>query len=99
MLQNFAEYRSGKVTPGDTNAHQFTAFVSRLVIFQAPSTNTGTVTILGVKNPFNASPVIDTDGIILSAGDPPLTLWAEDLSCFGYKMSSGSDVIQYLLGR
>jgi hypothetical protein len=97
-VQNIRTYRSGKVTAADTNAHRLPDTPARLVVLKAPSTNAGTITVLGY-DVSGATPAADSDGIILAAGDPPLTLWADNLNQLAYKASSASDVLEYLVGR
>ena len=81
MFQTLRTTRTANVPSADTAAHRFAAAPARLVYFQAATTITGTVTILGVDGG-----TLDTAGIVLAAGDTYQT-WVEDMSQLGYQFS------------
>lgn len=85
---------SGKGTDAGTSAVQFPSVPCVLVIFKAPATNTGTVTIVGVTG---STP--NTDGIVLAPGDPPLTIEVDNLKRLGFKLSVGGENVGYLAMR
>jgi hypothetical protein len=87
----FRSVKTGKGTAADTNAAQFPDVICSLVIFKAPAANTGTVTILGVTGT-----TINTDGIVLAAGDPPLTIEIDNLKRLAFKLSVANESVGYL---
>jgi hypothetical protein len=87
MMQVTGTTEAGQVTSSGTSVTTFSSVPGRLFVIQAASTNAGTVTITKPSG---------TGGIVLSAGDPPLTLWGKNLNQFAYITSTSGDKINYL---
>lgn len=92
MFQNLRTTRTSRITAAstagtETAVNRFAAAPARLVYFQAPTGNAGTVTILGVNGD-----APDSSGIVLAAGDTYQT-WAEDMSQLAYQFSNPADAV------
>ena len=88
MMQVTATTDAGQVTSSGTTVTTFSSVPARLILLQAASTNSGTVTITKPSG---------TGGIVLAAGDPPITLWGANLNQFAYITSVSGDKINYLV--
>lgn len=95
MLQLCQTTRSLAVAPGDTTARRFAAAPARWVLFQAPASNAGTVTLLGVDGS-----ALDPAGPALAAGGTLLLPvgTVRDLSQLGYRLSNAADALTLLYG-
>jgi hypothetical protein len=84
--------RTLKISGADTAAHLFTAQPARFAVFQAPTGNAGTVTILGV----DGTGAADADGLVLAAGDVSPAMPCRDLGQLAYKFSNAADFLKVL---
>jgi len=92
MMQVLKTTRSYSFTAADTSAHVFAATPARQVVFQPPSGNTGSVTILGVSGG-----TADSAGIVLTKGTISPVFWVNDLSQLAFQLATANDTVTALV--
>ena len=92
----FNNTRSYVFTSSGTSPVRFSDINARLVVFTAPPSNTGTVTIVGWDSSATP-PAADTRGVVLSAGEK-FTWWCENLNQLAYILSVPNEVVTALVG-
>lgn len=90
MIQVFETSAAGQVTSSGTTVTTFADVPARLIWIQAPSTNSGTVTITAPSG---------SAGLVLNAGEMSPPLWFSNLNKLAYITSDSGDKVAYLIGR
>lgn len=86
--------KSGSITAASTAAAQGPDVPCRLVYLKARSTNTGTITILGISGT-----TIDSTGPIYALADPFPVLSISNLNLLAFKMSVSGEILDWVVIR